>query len=524
MRTKMFIVVFLPLLVLALAGVSQAWQGRMGGAGDPYGLLQDESDFLIHPSKVASGEGIRYYGGYRFTYTGVMDWDHELDVFTPTGVLFDNFLKEASGNELKHNGLLGAAFPLGPGRMGLFFQYSGKRGEYEGEQVEWFLPATYYYDDYDLQSDLDDFALMLLYGLPLGGFNLGGAVQIAYRGEDQEIQYLEDFGGGFYYFWLNAPWGTAGPGANWRDFFPFMLPYDSHYWEALLKGSAEGAIGPVDVEFTLRGGFLFGGDNDYEYELQVPAGNPVERFVLDGNVKGWQIGGDLWVRYALGDGLTLPFLVRVDYQDKTRDGDGMGELGRAGISYDYEDQERYFHLEAGGGVDKELDTNTRIAGGIYYAYLHGENGLWIMELQPGGFWQNYDHSDFPVSTEHQVIVRFTGEHEFTPSVTMRMGLGFFYGWVQEDFVFAYSNAAPSGYTDDISSDGYHWGIGGSVGGTFTFNNFTLEPFVNGGWQQFDVAGDGGTASGGAFVQLLDMDLSRSEWYIGGGCSFHYDLP
>jgi hypothetical protein len=35
MKTRMFVLVLLPLLVLALAGESQAWQGRMGGMGDP---------------------------------------------------------------------------------------------------------------------------------------------------------------------------------------------------------------------------------------------------------------------------------------------------------------------------------------------------------------------------------------------------------------------------------------------------------------------------------------------------------
>jgi hypothetical protein len=523
MKKYCFALIGFSLLVFALASTSYGWQGRMGGMGDPYGLLSDESDFLIHPAKIANGEGIKYYGDYRFTYTDVMDWDYGLDIFTPAGVLTESLSRETSGDEQGNEALLGAATPLGPGRFGIFFQYSGKRGEYNGDQMDFYpLLATSYYDYYDVQNDIDDFLLMLLYGLPLGGFKLGGEVQIAYRQEENKIRYNELLVAGGYALWTNYPWGSVT--GDYLDFFPFLLPYDSQYWEALLKGSIEGAIGPVDVEFTLRGGFIFAGDNEYVYERQNPVGNPVERFDLDGDVEGWQIGGDLWVRYPLGDGLTLPFLVRVDYQSKTRDGDGPGLLGLTGNNYDYKNQERYFHIEAGGGVDKELDTNTRIVGGIYYAYLQGKNALWIMESLRGGFWQSYDHSDFPASIEHQVIVRFAGERQFTPSVALRMGLGFFYGWMREDFVFTYSDAVPFSYTDDISSDGYHWGIGGSVGGTFTFNNFTLEPFFNVGWQQFDVSGNGDSTSGGAIGQLLDIDLSRSEWYIGGGCSFLYDLP
>jgi len=76
MKRHIMVVALVPLLVIALAGISQAWQGKMD---DPYGLLQDESDFLTHPSKIAQGEGIRFYGDYRFTYTDVIDWDYGLD-------------------------------------------------------------------------------------------------------------------------------------------------------------------------------------------------------------------------------------------------------------------------------------------------------------------------------------------------------------------------------------------------------------------------------------------------------------
>ena len=80
--------------------------------GDPFGLVADESDYLIHPAKIAKGEGIRFYGDYRFTYTGVMDWDYNLDEFTTAGVLNTFYHYDGSGQEYKHNALVGAAFPL----------------------------------------------------------------------------------------------------------------------------------------------------------------------------------------------------------------------------------------------------------------------------------------------------------------------------------------------------------------------------------------------------------------------------
>jgi len=51
--------VFAALLLLAvLAAPGMAWQGRMAGAGDAYGLIEDESDYLTHPAVPCHGQGI----------------------------------------------------------------------------------------------------------------------------------------------------------------------------------------------------------------------------------------------------------------------------------------------------------------------------------------------------------------------------------------------------------------------------------------------------------------------------------
>src|SRR4030042_1659066 len=141
----------------------------MGGMGDPFGLVADESDYLSHPAKIANGEGVRFYGDYRFLYTGVTDWDVDLD-----GAEASDF----SGSELRHNALLGAAFPLGPGRMGLFFTYEGRRGDFDFNDALTVIKLT---------DDLDNFALRLLYGLPIGGFKLGAEVGFAHRQDEKEL-------------------------------------------------------------------------------------------------------------------------------------------------------------------------------------------------------------------------------------------------------------------------------------------------------------------------------------------------
>jgi hypothetical protein len=505
-KTPLFILI-LVFLVFSLAGIAHSWQGRMAGMGDPYGLIKDESDFLIHPAGIAKGQGINFYGHYRFDWRGVPDWDYTLD-FGP-GIQFPY---RSSGDQQEHNGLLGAAFPLGPGRMGLFFQYAGKRGNFDGKEDLSGPPLQF--NRYDLKSDLDAFSLRLLYGLPIGVFKLGGEIQLAYRQEQNETFFDQDSGVGIHSFWTNNIFGSSLPNINT---FPFMFPYDSNYWEALFKGSLKGEIGPVKIAFTAWGGIIFGGDNKLEanYIDTTLASGSID---LDGKVKGWRMGGDFWLRYSLAKDLSFPFLIKIEYQKKSRDGDGLATGIFGPGNADYKNEEKVLQLEAGGGLDKELAKGTRIAGGIYYGYVKNKNNFILNGSSPGPFSQVWDHSNYPDQTEHRVILRLAGEKELSPVFVMRMGLNFFYGWVKEDLRFTYADTFPSSYSDKISLDGSHWGIGASLGGTIKFERFSLEPFLGGGYQKLNLSGDG-NRSGGAF--LFDMDKIRKEWSVGGGLSIKF---
>jgi hypothetical protein len=186
-------------------------------------------------------------------------------------------------------------------------------------------------------------------------------------------------------------------------------------------------------------------------------------------------------------------------------------------------QEQSLHLTVGGGLDKELAKGARIAAGIYYNYLQGNNDLQVTRYIAAGGWINYDSSDFPASFEHQVMLRLAGELEFSPAVTLRMGLTPFYGWVRENFKFTYLASAATGFTDNVPTDGYHWGIGTSLGGTIQFKPITLEPFINGGWQQLHLKGDGDRVDATGLVYLYDMSHDRNEWYVGGGLSILFGL-
>jgi hypothetical protein len=510
MKKVLLTMICLFVLVFALSGISYGWQGRMGGMGDPFGLVQDESDFLIHPAKIANGEGIRFYGDYRFTYIGVTDWNDRWSHLRLSGALIDFGQVDVSGQELGHNALVGAAFPVGPGRMGLFFTYGGMRGDYDGKQNEAFFPdfQLEFVHTYELHNDLDNFAWRLLYGLPIGGFKLGAEAQLAYR---QELQELNRF-------------SSSEVELNfWRVPYPF--PNKSSYLKALFKGSVEGKIGPFDLEFTLRGGLDLPGTNSSEWDFEdqtIPDGTLVARWNANGEVHGWEVGGDLWLRYALAPDLTLPILLRADYREKSRDGFGPENEAGFNRSVNFRDEVRDLAITVGGGVDKEIGKVTRLAAGIYYNYLQGKENFTYTRrsLVPSPFFVMEDLT-YPDSVEHQLLLRLAGEHTLSPAVALRAGLNIFYGWLlPQAKSFRMIGATPD-FSDEDSGHGYDWGIGASVGGTVKVKPLTLEPFVGGGYRQRHLQVHGvGYVFG---TRLVSDVVDRNEWSIGGGLSVLYDL-
>jgi hypothetical protein len=57
-----------------------------------------------------------------------------------------------------------------------------------------------------------------------------------------------------------------------------------------------------------------------------------------------------------------------------------------------------------------------------------------------------------------------------------------------------------------------------VGGSFKFRRITIEPFVGGGYQAYDLNGDGETTTGGVVIFHDEMEKTKSEWFVGGGFS------
>jgi len=570
MRRALGFLVVVPLLFVFATGVALGWQGRMAGMGDPFGLVADESDFLIHPALIADGQGLKVYAHYGYQYRRVTDWNWGFDLngaitsplFAPISGIGLSGRFDQDGTENHHQGLLGAAFPLGAGKMGVFFTYKGKRSDFDGDEgltasipagllgANPLITAGAFFSS-NQQNDLDDFALRLLYGAPLGGgFKLGAEIDVAY------ISAKNEFSNTFTNAFANvggALFTVAPPVFNWNmnnqfwgDMFPFGFPYDSNYWDTTFKMSLDGKVGPAKFGLTARGGVVVSGDNNWDYSesISLPTVIPGgifanNRFDLDGGVSGWKVGGDFWLRYPIDEALSLPFLVRVDYGNLRRDGNALGQFdltaGGAGglalavpLGWDYSSSEKTTNVEVGGGFDMALSKSTRLAAGLYYNYIHNKSDLNLdLSLAPVGLpvLVNLDYAEYPDSTEHRMVFKFVGETVMSPSFTLRGGLNGFYGWVSEDYRFQpnlTSTVVPglTLLTNRASADGSHWGIGASFGASIKTASLTFEPYINGGYQELSVD-DGGAATnvlGGLVNVPWDIDKQRKEWFIGGGLS------
>jgi hypothetical protein len=238
-------------------------------------------------------------------------------------------------------------------------------------------------------------------------------------------------------------------------------------------------------------------------------------------VHGWQVGSDLWLRYALAQDLTLPFLVRADYLQRPRSGFGPA-TGGPYTAADFQGEVRDLAITIGGGVDKEISKATRIAAGIYYNFLQGKEDFTVTFIGPISMREDLTYPD---SMEHQLLLRLVGEHALSPAVTLRAGLNLFYGWVIPELTATLSDST-GGFlgAHEEPGHGYDWGIMASLGGTVVVKPITLEPFVGGGYRQLHVGVSGTFFSGPPLATFPSADtISRNEWLVDAGLSILFNL-
>lgn len=506
MRRRYIIICFaLVFFFFAFENAGFAWQGRMGGMGDPYGLIPDESDFFIHPSKMKKGEHAKFYANFRYTHPEATDWNYGLNRFLPTGAFNSSQHFYTSGSENTFNGNIGSTFPAGPGAMGIFFSYEGEKGKYDGS--EYSTTATPENFLYDLSNKNHHFQLTSIYSFPLGDIKMGTELGIAKKSDDQEsfIYDTKSIRGT-----QNYPWSWAFP---YLSTFPFMIPYDSDYTEIQGKIGIQRQWDASDIVATVRGAHIISGNNDYIYSYQSPLGTTTNYVDMYGNVKGYSVGTDVWFRHSLHDNLVLPFLLEVNYANRERD--GLGTDLFTGDFYDYTHEERAFDLTVGGGVEKSSPNGGIFGIGLYYRYVETKDAPGFYRITPAGSVRMEDNLEFPLYKEHMVLLRIAHEKEMSSSITVRGGIDTFYGWVDEGYQ---RFGSVTSVLDDVSLDGNHWGIQGSVGATVHWGTYAFEPFVNGGYQSLDLDGTGVSTQPAGTIAILGMDTIRKGWFIGAGIS------
>ncbi len=497
MRKRFGFIAVLSVLAVLLAMPSWGWQGRMAGLGDAAGLVADESDFLIHPAAIATGKGFNAYGHYRLTYEKTKNWEYTASL-PAMGMIYPF---TADGRLWKHEGQLGAALGLGPGRLGVFLDYTKASGKYTGAEVYegFFGPG---YESFELENKLDDFALKAIYGLPVGPVNVGAELGLAYVKEEQKNLMPTAM-------FVNYPWGAED--APVLNLLPYMIPFDSKYWEANAKLSAAGKTGPVSYMFTLRGGLPFAADNEYVHsDLSAPA----SFFSAEGKVKGFNVAGDVWMRFAVSDNISLPFVVSAGFKKITRDGSGVSNYA---TTVEYEHEAKDVSLTVGGGAEMTPASGTRLAAGLYYNYLKSEQNVQFMESGVLS-WYFDNYTDMPKTSEHRLTLRLLAEQELNSVVALRGGLSAFYGLAKRDYSY---NADGNNFwfppsPVSVSADGAHYGVNASLGASIKAGAVVLEPFINAGYAKFKTDGDGFTESMPTYVEV-----NKTNWLAGGGLSVKF---
>ncbi|MBW2181957.1 MAG: autotransporter domain-containing protein, partial [Deltaproteobacteria bacterium] len=269
---------------------------------------------------------------------------------------------------------------------------------------------------------------------------------------------------------------------------------------------------------------------------------PSNDFDMDGDVDGWNLGLDFWLRFPVTADTSMPLVFRIDYQKKERDGSGDGDIrvstsppggpydGLVGpLDWDYNSEETLLTITAGGGFDIGVSANTNIAVGLFYNYINSKTDL-EMTISPGGGLDLLTETDgYPESSEHQIKLQFAGEHKLSSCLTMRGGLSTFYGWVSEEYDLdggvdiSGLGSASSLLNNSISLDGNRWGIEASLGATWVCERITVEPFINGGYQRVSLDGNEDWSLIGIDALSFDVDKEIDKWFIGGGFSLLFDL-
>jgi hypothetical protein len=475
-----------------------AWQGRTAGMGDSAGLVDDESDYLTHPALIASLKSLSIYGTCAMSFEKTVHWDNT----TALPLLNYDYPYKAEGHEWKAKGQAGFSLPLWKGGFGLFFGYSGNGSDYSGKENDCGTST----DDHKfyVKSKVNDFILSVIYGIPVRSLKTGFELLLM-RGNEENLGKFDDSfikAQNIFYAAYNAPA---------LDLLAYKIPYISDYFKSAGKISFNVKTGSVMNNLTFYGGIIlpFVNDNKFDYEDKGLA----DKLVMEGEISGWDLAADYWMRYVKSKSISFPFVMGIAYGTTLREGSGLGNYSAVRGSYKH-DSDRGSAV-IGGGPDFNFNKNTKIAFGIYYNYFYSKDKINFKD--PAGASRVHDYPEYPQSDESRISLKASAEKNISSGFVLRGGLYGFYGKVKNKYSSrTYENSILQ-WDTEMETDGNSFGAGLSLGTTLKTGKVNIEPYLNGGFSRLKTDGDGklfGAAD-------ITGDSKRLDWVIGGGLSVKY---
>ena len=477
---------------------------RTADMAKPYGLLDAETDFLVHPAAMMRVDKVRSYMSFGTVYEKTVEED----------IAGDNWAGKDYTERGRHDWTAGASVgivvPVDVGRMGFFVDYGGNlfsRGAYEQVNTTWNHSNWQYITSDSIQYDA--ITLKALYARPFtDGVVLGVEIDLANRREQSEFNFLALHDG-------YREWGTI----------------DSNSWRATLKGSLESMIGPSKLTTTISGGMILGEDGN------IARYDPASVYHRDGTKAfdhtGHWIGLESWLRVPVSANITLPFLLRLDYQKEVREDRGQGVPSDKGMVGRYLTENSYDRLdiEIGGGIEKRLDRGIKLAGGLYYEYIQSNAGFARDDFPPyiSNIYQWHTRS-FARRTDHRLTLRLAAERELFPTLTIRGGMAAFAGLPAERNGSTELHIDHSGKRhfyaptfDSSAGSSRTLGIGGSLGMTWTTKAMVIEPYIHGGLYFDEVCGQVTESTDYTYWKdtAVPGPFRKYTWHTGAGLAVKF---
>ena len=165
---------------------------------------------------------------------------------------------------------------------------------------------------------------------------------------------------------------------------------------------------------------------------------------MHGNVNGYNVGSDIWVRYPVNQSLLCHSSSGLTTARNPTMEDRIGSIMtrsmiqkivfvKSHVLDAYQSNTDLLKIEVGGGADYTFQAGLKLASGLYYGFISADNTIFAPEWEGSGQNTVFDsrlyYTKYPNSTENQIKFRLSAEKPISadyvaprrPRVLPRMG-------------------------------------------------------------------------------------------------------